>query len=154
MSDVRTGGFRERVPARTSSELKTQQHLKDSVDVNKIVDTYMKTGVWQHVQDRTPMYGDFSAFDDLQSAMTLVRNVEAEFNALPAVVRKAAQNDPAVFFEMLTSPEGCWALQEAGLPFVEPITDPSQPPVREDPAVEPTVPDAAVVADPPPSEPA
>lgn len=57
---------------------------------------------------------------DLAAAYELADELEAEFEALPASVREAAENDPELYYEMLASPEGAERLAQAGLPILDP----------------------------------
>lgn len=121
---VRCRSKRKRVTAPESDEVLTQQHMADATDINRIVQRYAQTGMWDHINPREPMYGDFTEANSLQEAFEIIRNAEADFQKLPSAVRKAASYDPAEMLRMLASPEGAFALQEAGLPFVNAIPNP------------------------------
>lgn len=116
---VRDPWWREPVPSNSTGESMTQQSAHDQTDINRIVKRYGESGVWSHLAPVQPTYGDFTGARDLSEAYELVRQVEEEFELLPAAVREAADYDAAVYLEMLAAPEGAAALQAAGLPLAE-----------------------------------
>lgn len=118
---VREPGSRRkpRVSTRVRGESKTQQHQAQAADVNLIVERHAQTGVWDRVNPRQPMYGDFSGSVDLASAMELVESAHAQFMEIPPSVRRVADNSPVRFLEMMATQEGVQALAEAGLPVSE-----------------------------------
>jgi len=76
----------------------TKQSEKNSCDINKIVQKYIKTGVMPHVRNSVELlYLDATAIPDYQSALNIVIESEASFNSLPAQVRAHFDNDPAKF---------------------------------------------------------
>lgn len=93
----------------------TKQDQKSAADINKIMARFAQTGVVSHVNQRTPSYGDFSMASDLNSMLVRVSEAEDEFMTLPSAVRKAADNDPVVFLQMLATEEGEAVLIDAGL---------------------------------------
>lgn len=73
--------------------LMTQQHPKEEVDINTIVQRFgltaeMPFGVAQG------FYGDFTGIVDFESALGLVESAQERFLALPAHVRERFDNDP------------------------------------------------------------
>ena len=85
-------------------------------DINRIVKRHAQTGMWDHLAAKTPLYGDFAEYQDLQTATEAVQRAQDEFMALPARVRAVAANDPVEFARMCATVEGHDALVEAGLP--------------------------------------
>lgn len=108
------------VPCDNHEPSKTWQAAKDECDVNLIIANYNRTGLMNHVNPKQARYGDFSEALELQEAIQLVRQAEAEFMALPAPIRAMANNDPVVFMEMLADEGAVAALKAAGLPVREP----------------------------------
>lgn len=94
---------------------RTKQSQANHVNVNQIVARHQRTGVIDHWSGRVPMYGDYSLSVDLHSAMNLALQAEDMFAALPASVRKVADNDPVRFLELLAEEEGSAQLVAAGL---------------------------------------
>lgn len=83
---------------------------------------------------QVPTYGDFTGLDDFHTVMNRIKAAEAEFLALPAAVRKACDNDPGKFLEMVNdpNPDQVEKLKELGL--VEgriPDSSPSKPSPEE-----------------------
>ena len=118
---------RPSVYAPSSDEVLVQEHQALSADINEIVRRFAQTGMWDHINPREPMYGDFSEATDLASAFAIIHKAQADFEKLPSAVRKAADHNPAKLAEMLATQEGAFALQSAGLPFKDPIPDPFPP---------------------------
>jgi len=96
-------------------KMMTKQHMKRDTDIKVIIDRYRQTGALPYVPDKPPMYGDFSKSLTLHEAMELTRNATAEFMKLPAAIRAAARNNPAVYLEMVADTQGREALMKAGL---------------------------------------
>lgn len=118
---------------------RTKQSFRDACDINNIVDQHRKTGLITHVNDKTPLYGDFSEANDLHTAMERVSAAEASFDALPSAVRAAAENNPVRFLEMLDDEDQAKLLAKAGLVF-----DPEAPPAAAPPSPhEPSDPETA-----------
>lgn len=97
----------------------TKQSERDKCDVNKIMAKWQRTGVLEHLNPRTPLYGDFTNAQDLQTAIDRVRMAEERFLALPAEIRKRVNNNPVEFVEFVTNPENLPELIQLGL-FPEP----------------------------------
>lgn len=119
---------RIRVVANIEGESLTKQaHALDS-DVTKIVNTYVRTGTWSR-NGKVPMYGDFSNIPELREALDRIREMNEDFQYLPAAVKRAAKQDPTVFLEMVADPERRKELDAAGwLPK-------HGPPAKEEPPV-------------------
>lgn len=72
----------------------TEQHHKDSCDVNKIVQKYSRTGLIEHVSRIEAKYGDLKQ-TDFKDAMDLITGSMEMFKKLPSNIRKRFANDPA-----------------------------------------------------------
>lgn len=94
---------------------RTKQSMAAETDINHIVRKYQATGLVTHLARGVPQYGDFSAATDLKTALDLVHDAEEQFSKLNPHVRKAAENDPVRFLEMLSTEEGTQVLLDAGL---------------------------------------
>lgn len=110
---------RRSVPTPVGTVSRAKQEFRDECDVNVVVRNYAQTGMWSHLARRNPVYGDFSQAEDLRSAIALVEASRADFQALPAAVRRAVENDPAKFLEAMADPEQVVELARLGLPMVE-----------------------------------
>lgn len=83
----------------------TQQHFKAECDINTIVRNYTQTGIWEHVADQPPVYGDVSEVPlDLIASYEAVERAEAAFMSLPSEVRKSLDNDPTNLSTWISDP--------------------------------------------------
>lgn len=96
---------RTRKPINLGGPSRTKQSFKNETDINLIMARYVKTGQLPALVKQNPKYGDFSTVPDYQTALDTVMRAEEAFAALPAKVRKACDNDPAVFLDRVTDPE-------------------------------------------------
>ncbi len=115
---------------------RTHQSGKDEVDINKLMEKYVKTGVLDHQKEYGGDYG-FATSMDLLEALTTVQKANEMFDDLPAKVRTKFDNEPGQFLDFVQDPENHEELVEMGLarsknqpPVVE------TPPAAEPPAVE------------------
>lgn len=70
-----------------------QQQFRDDVDINNILDHWLKTGEISGGM-RDPQYGDFSGLGDYHACLNTVREAQDKFMALPAKIRSRFDNDP------------------------------------------------------------
>lgn len=108
---------------RTTSKMNNKSSVKQSergaANINTIIANYRSTGVMGHVNAATPLYGDFTAASDLQTQLHRTIDAQARFDALPAAIRKAAENDMVKFLAMTQEDEGLALLTDLGLVMVE-----------------------------------
>lgn len=99
----------------TAAEGKTRQEDAASADVNVILDRALRGAVPlpQPLEELT--YADVSSITDFRSAMERVTRAETAFMQLEARVRKAFDNDPALFLDAFQSGEGLKRLEELGV---------------------------------------
>ena len=88
-----------------SGESKTQQHFKDSCDVNNIVAHYQQTGVDPYADRRASQQFGFATSETYESAMRNVAEVNSAFAALPSEERALHLHDPARWLSAQASPE-------------------------------------------------
>lgn len=100
---------RFRVTNNTTGPSLTEQHHARACDINTIMAKYVRTGLIEHVSQYEPRFGDVSKVD-FQDAMFLVKEVESEFQNLPAYVR-AHYGDAQNYLEAISTPEGVEALR-------------------------------------------
>jgi len=130
---------------------RTRQEGAADADINNIVNRWLKTGTVPMVRRGQPLFGDFTEGQDLQDTMDRVLLAQAEFEKLPARVRRLVDNDPAQFLDALNSEEGRELLQAGGLKIkMEPEGSGESPP--PDPKDPPSKASDPVPADPPASE--
>jgi len=94
----------------------TKQAMKKDCDINLIVKRHAQTGMWDHLNNVRPTYGDTTGSVELAAAIGLVERADDNFDKLPAAVRRVVDNDPHKFLEALSDEGGFRALVEAGLP--------------------------------------
>lgn len=100
------------------------QAYKDECDINQIVRRFGVTGELP-VTRLEPLYGDFSAVPDYQTALNMVREAGAAFDSLPSAVRRRFGNDPAELMQFLQDPSNREEAERLGLvvkpALVEPV---------------------------------
>lgn len=82
-----------------------QQSFKDECDINNVVDRYMKTGTWSGSiapATRIPVYGNFANLPDYQGCLDRLNAAQADFDALPATIRRRFDNNPALLIDFLS----------------------------------------------------
>lgn len=77
----------------------TKEAPANEVDINKIMDRYLKTGVLP--EPRPAQYGDATAVPSYEEAMNIVNQGREAFEALPAKIRERFANDPAQFLDFV-----------------------------------------------------
>lgn len=114
---------------------RTVQSEAPACDINKMMALYQKTGVIPQSQ-RVPQYGDFSNTMDYMEAKKLTENANRMFDALPALIRKRFENDPAQLLMFMEDHENRTEAEELGLvqkaaETPQPETPPVVPPASE-----------------------
>lgn len=83
----------------------TQQHFAKDANLNTIVKRYGITDGAIPPAALDPQYfGDFTDAVDFREHLDRVRNATDRFNALPADIRSAFDNDPIALHEFVTDP--------------------------------------------------
>ena len=83
-------------------ESKTRQSQKAETEINGIINKYKQTGIFTHIKDKMPFFGDASEVQDYKSAIDAVQASNAAFQELPAEIRAKFDNDPAKLVEFLS----------------------------------------------------
>lgn len=117
----------------------TKQSEADSTDINRIMEKWIRTGVVPQ-SGQTPHYGDFSSHLDFHTALSRVRQAEAEFMNLSPHVRKFCDNDPGKFLDLVMDADGRAQLEQLGM-----VSDFAPPGAPEPAEPEPAAPDAPEV---------
>lgn len=81
---------------------------------------------------QNPTYGDFSESVDYHTALTRVREAQADFMALPSRIREFCEHDLGVFLEITAEDGGPERLALMGLPDHLLPPDPSSPQSHSD----------------------
>lgn len=118
---------------------RTEQHHKDSCDINLIVKR-MKPHEMQQLIARNAaagMYTDLPDNTDYQTALDTVREAGHAFDSLPSQVRERFGHDPARFLAFATDPANLQALRDFGLAAPSlPAAVPSAPPAAPTPTAQ------------------
>lgn len=88
-----------------SGDTKTQQHFKDSCDVNNIVAHYQQTGIDPYLPRREAQQFGFASAVDFTQAMQNVAEINSAFAELPSGERSGFANDPARWLAHLAQPD-------------------------------------------------
>jgi len=80
---------------------RTKQSFADETDINKIIARYDKTGMIEHLNERTPFYGDVSELVGYQDALNIVNQAESLFASMSANIRERFSNDPTKMIAFL-----------------------------------------------------
>jgi hypothetical protein len=78
----------------------TRQEFADECDVNNVMAQYEKTGILPaNMNGNVPQYLDVTGIPDFRASLDFLNEATTAFMALPAVVRKEFDNDPAKFID-------------------------------------------------------
>lgn len=114
----------------------TQQHFKDEVDVNHIIDRYTATGELTHVQGAPGLYADVSTAEEYQDLMNNLLAVTRAFEALPDDQRQRYGTPEAWMAAALDKSVEDGILDQGDSDALSASMEASQPPVK--PAAEPS----------------
>ncbi|WNK13953.1 MAG: internal scaffolding protein [Microvirus sp.] len=113
-------------PGLQCSEILTEQHHKDRVDINNIINNYTKTGYLPDIQTQIEgLYGDFSSGDDFLESQLKIQRAEEAFMSLPAETRKRFNNQPHELLEFIQNPKNSAEAVKLGLANPLKTTEPS-----------------------------
>lgn len=93
----------------------TEQHHKDSCDINFILRKYQSSGILTHYNEFEGNYGDFTDVLDYHESMNKVIAADSMFKSLPSSVRFRFNNDPALFLDFVHNPDNVEELRKMGL---------------------------------------
>lgn len=118
---------RVRVQVQFNKPTLTKQAFGPECNINNIMARYQKSGVVEHINNRTPVYGDFAEIPDYQTALDIVYTAEDAFLQLPSQVRKFFNNDPSFMLAFMQDPKNLDTCQKLGLiPKTEVAQKPSE----------------------------
>jgi phage internal scaffolding protein len=110
-----TPNHNRKVTIDASKDGRTQQHLKDECDINRIMERHRVTGMVTHLTKGEPQYGDFSNLGDYQDALNTMIRAEDAFMSLDAHVRRKFENDPQQLINFLDDTNNDQEAIEMGL---------------------------------------
>lgn len=117
---------------------RTQQHFRDEVDINTLVERFKLTGEMPQLE-QLPSFQDFQGIFDYQTAMNAVVAARETFQSLPAKLRARFHNQPQEFIEFFDDPENRPEAEKLGLvdkPAPKPAESSSTDPDKPKPATE------------------
>jgi phage internal scaffolding protein len=104
----------------------TEQHHSETCDINKILATFMQTGIMPPT-NTNPQYGDASDPSiQFSEAMLQIAQAKSLFEELPENVREKFDNEPYKFLQFAEDENNHDAMIEMGL-----MNAPASPPVDE-----------------------
>lgn len=119
--DRREAGRQSALVTPPDEKIRTVQAAKDEVDINQIVQKWMRTGSVE-LGGRIPSYSDYgSQIFDFQSAMNVVHDARESFLRLPAKLRMRFGHDPQEFLKFCADPENLPEMKKLGL--LKPVED-------------------------------
>jgi hypothetical protein len=92
----------------------THQESLIDTDINRIVETWVRTGVAPQTSI-SALTGDFTDALDYRGSLDRLRAAQAEFNGLEANVRSYFANDPANLIDFLSNENNRSKAEELGL---------------------------------------
>lgn len=113
---------------------KTDPSYAKDADINNIVATYHKTGVFPSPEAQA-IFADISDAPTYQEALQITINAENAFMSLDAKTRKRFDNDPAQLLSFLENPENRQEAIALGM-IPEPVPTPS--PAAPEPVAPPS----------------
>lgn len=123
---------RKRVQTHFDAELRpslTQQHMKDTVDINNIVSRYQRTGAIDHFTKHGASYGEVPAVD-FREAIEIVRHGQQLFADLPSSLRERFNHSPEEFLAFVQNPDNKDEMADLGLLRQEAAPTVAAPPVE------------------------
>lgn len=94
---------------------RTKQSFRDECDINVMMRKWNNNGVMPTPSTVEPQYGDFSNVQDYMEAFDTIQDARDQFMELPSAVRRACDNDPGTFIQMVHDPERKVELTALGL---------------------------------------
>lgn len=94
---------------------RTRQDQKDSCDINLIMRKYVKQGIVPRLNPKTPVYDDFSTALSYHESLERIQRANKLFYELPADLRSACDNDPALLIPYVENEENIDELVELGV---------------------------------------
>ena len=115
LKDIHPNTGRIRVQTVFTKPTRTQQHLKDTTDINKIIARYKKTGEITHLNSNTGVYRDMHQIPDYETAMNTIIDANQKFEELPAKIREKFQFNPGNLISYLQNEKNREEAIELGL---------------------------------------
>lgn len=131
---IRKNGSK-RVQVKTNGVCKVQQHLKDEVSLECMLEKYSKTGTIKSLGQ--PIFGDFSKISSYHEAKNQLLQAESQFLAIDPKIRQKFDNDPQKMIDFLSDKKNVVQAVELGLLPKSALESLPQPKKTADKAKEP-----------------
>lgn len=92
----------------------TKQSFQEMVNVNEIMRRFTGTGTITHLNTAAPNYGYHSGHD-FRESLEIIQKANESFDALPAIMRRQFNDNPAEFLDFVSNPENAPKMAEMGL---------------------------------------
>lgn len=107
---------------------RTQQHFKDSCDVNNIVAQYAVTGMDPYADRLVKQEFGYATSQSFEEAMRNTAEIRSAFAELPAEDRQGFGNDPGAWLDSILTPTQDPPAEPSSEGSQEPSPDPSSDP--------------------------
>lgn len=104
-----------RVQTQTLGDSLTKQSDRHEADINVILSRYIQTGDERHLIKAQGVFADVSAIGDYEACLEVVEEASEAFADLPANIREAYGNDPAMLIAAVLDPNEHKRLEELGV---------------------------------------
>lgn len=108
----------------------TEQHHKESVSIQTIVQQHAVTGMLP-LNRSQPQFADMSNVPDYHQAQIIIAETNEMFEAVPSDIRKDFDNDPAKFLAFIENPDNKEQIEAYGLDSTHIPADYVKPPTPE-----------------------
>lgn len=105
-------------------ESMTKQEFKSDCDLNFIMKRYVERGILPDVDERQPIFGDFTDLDTYQNSLNTVIQAQTAFDSLSSEVRARFENDPSKLMAFLADSSNKEEAQRLGLIEVPKVEQP------------------------------
>lgn len=109
------------IDCQAAKDGKTRQADAEACDINVIMRRYEKTGMLPTMAQVEGYFADVSDMGDYRTALSVVREADGMFMALPAEVRRRFDNDPAAFVDFMADPANRDEAVKLGLVAAAPV---------------------------------
>lgn len=109
---------------------RTKQCFRERADINGIIARYRKSGSFDYVSKRAPIFADVTGIGDFASVVRKVHAAEEAFNELPSKLRARFHNDASQLIAFVQDAGNRKEAIELGLIEAPVVEEPSAAPVE------------------------
>lgn len=115
---IASNGKKIRVQLHTPEPTKTQQHMRDECDINKLVALHGITNLEIYGIQQPREYGVVPAIDYKES-LDIIKAADSMFENLPSHIRNEFRGDPELYLKFMEDPANLELMAKNGLLSVE-----------------------------------